>query len=71
MKRFLCRFHPAFLLAERSVLAYFVSKLDSMARGSFLPPGVPAALQPAVNDMYHTILALPSDTPLGPVYTPV
>ena len=71
VKRFLRRFHVAGRLAARSVLAYFVSKLDAVARGSFLPPGVSAALHPAVNGMYRTMLALPSEPPQGVLYTPV
>ena len=71
VKRFLHRFHRALLLAACSVLAYFVSKPDAVARGSFLPPGVLGVLQPAVNGMYRTVLALLSDTPPGVLYTPV
>ena len=37
VKRFLSRFHRAFILVARSVLAYFVSKLDAVVRGSYLP----------------------------------
>ena len=71
VKRSLRRSQPAFLLAARSVLAYFVSKLDAVARGSYLPAGVPAALQPTVNGMYRTILSLLQDVPLTVLLTPV
>ena len=71
VKRFLRSFQAVFLLAARSVMVYVVSKPDSATQGSFLPPKVLAALQPAVNSMYRIILGVPSDTLLGVLYIPV
>ena len=71
LQYFITKYQPNFLLAVRSVIAYLVSRIDYVAKGSWLPAQVLQESQVQVNHLFRRILALPADTPLVILHTPV
>ena len=55
----------------RSVIAYLVSRIDYVAKGSWLPAQVLHDSQVQVNHLFRRILTLPADTLVVMLHTPV
>ena len=71
LQYFLIKYQPNFLLAVRSVIAYLFSRIDYVAKGSWLPAQVLQDLQVRPNHLFWRILPLPANTPLVILHTPV
>ena len=71
LRTFVRRFQPHLLLALRETMAYLVAILDSLAKGTALPPSAISELQIRVNDVLRSLLLLPRDVAVNVLHTPV
>ena len=71
LRTFFKPFQPNLLLALPATMAYLVAILDSVAKGSALPPSAISELQIPVNDVLCRLLLLPRDIAVKVLHTPV
>lgn len=71
LKRFFLHYHPNFLLCLRSLLAYFISRVDYVARGSYMPDNHISQLQSKLNSLFRNTLMLHPSTSNAAILLPV
>ena len=71
LRTFVRRSQPNLLLALRATMAYLIAILDSVAKGSALPPSVISDLQIPMNDVLCSLLLLPRDIAVDVLHTPM
>ena len=71
LRYFVLKYQPNYILTIRALLAFLVSMVDYVARGSLLPLRFTSDHQPMVTRVLRKCLAQPADVPLSLLFTPV
>jgi ribonuclease HI len=71
VRKFIKAFLPTIFLALRAAMAYGVSVLDFVARGSYISTRTLEKCQPSVNQVARSALGLPQDLPVSVLTLPI